>query len=173
MAARHISQPAAHDTLFFEFCTQATQLFDGPAALTIFQKWTSFFHKYRCETVLRGVALKRSHVFIVCFSRSVLINDYVTLQWSNLTSWDGLMHFSPPGWYSGGPAALAMFWNTLNATLTVNVTLPLYYAGFGSDAVASVQIGDATPANVTLSNFTAALHFAMPPLGITYALVNL
>lgn len=107
-----------------------------------------------------------------CARRGVLINDYVTLQWSNLTSWDGLMHFSPPGWYPAGPAALAMFWNTQNASIYANVTFPLYYAGFTSGATASVQIGDGPSSNVTLSGFNATLRIPLPPLGITYALVN-
>ena len=117
--------------------------------------------------------MSKSQTFPSFTCRPVLINDYVTLQWSNLTSWDGLMHYSPLGWYPYSPAAaLAMFWNTQNVTSTVTATLPLYYAGFNSDAVAIIRLGEGATTNVTLSGFNASVNITLPPLGIVYLVIN-
>jgi hypothetical protein len=106
--------------------------------------------------------------------RSALITDYVTLQWSNLTSWDGLMHFSPLGWYPDSPAAaLAVLWNTLNTSTVAEVTLPLYYAGFRSGSTAIIMQNDSgTSTHVTLAGFNATIAVQLAPLGVTYLVVN-
>jgi hypothetical protein len=36
-----------YDGGFAASTLQATQLYDSPAALAVYKKWTSFFHKYR------------------------------------------------------------------------------------------------------------------------------
>lgn len=83
------------------------------------------------------------------------------------------MHYSPLGWYQDSPcSALAMLWNTQNTTLTANVTMPLYYAGFSSSSVAAVRVGDGEVVNVTLSAFNASVLVQLPPLGVTYVTVS-
>eukprot|EP00041_Stephanoeca_diplocostata_P008162 m.118197 g.118197 ORF g.118197 m.118197 type:complete len:483 (-) comp17200_c0_seq1:723-2171(-) len=106
--------------------------------------------------------------------RRVITSDFITLQWSNLTSWDGVFHAALPKHREISERGLAVFWNPLNHTLAdVPISLPMYYTGarVGDTVSWREQEGAAHPVVVT-DKKTIELSLTLRALGVTYVVVE-
>lgn len=129
---------------------RAISLYDDDKSKTIISKWVKFAKTYR----------------------EVLGSPFITLQFTNQTGVDIILHRAPEGYYpTTSHRALAMLWNTQATEATLNVSLPLYYAGLQGSARVRQQEGEAMTISLD-GNCTGQYTVTVPAMEITYLVVE-
>eukprot|EP00051_Salpingoeca_urceolata_P030026 m.758 g.758 ORF g.758 m.758 type:complete len:867 (-) comp306_c0_seq1:90-2690(-) len=128
------------------------RMYQGAASKAVVMKWISWYKRYR----------------------QTLAADFSTLQFSNKTSWDGVLHVTSAAAYPDvHERGVAVLWNTLNTSLVANVSLPMYYAGLAADESCTVHINNVSSTNVRLdTNHTAHLNVTLGPKQVTYLIIE-
>eukprot|EP00039_Didymoeca_costata_P032421 m.37766 g.37766 ORF g.37766 m.37766 type:complete len:774 (-) comp9349_c0_seq2:28-2349(-) len=126
------------------------RMYQSNASKAIVVKWISFFKKYR----------------------QILVADFTTLNWSNETGYDAVLHWAPEGYYPDiKERGLIVVWNTLNTSMTYSMAAPLYFSGLTTSAL--VREKEGTPKLYSLdANFTTNITVVMEPLAITYFVIE-
>lgn len=126
------------------------RLYQGERSRAVMAKWIGWFKRYR----------------------RVLTTEFVTLSWTNETGVDAILHRAPQGYYPDvKERALAVAWNTRNETVVANLTLPLYFAGLTTSALVREKEGASRLLRLD-ANFSCGVAATMPPLSITYFVVE-
>ena len=131
-------------------CYRGDRLYDTPEVQRMVQKWTAFWLKYR----------------------RILTEDILHLRRPTMGSWDAIMHYSNAKHHPEDTVvALAMVYNPTPDSITVNLTLPLYYTGV-EDVVEVAEEGG-EPVKMTLSRqYQVEVPVKLKPNGVTYFAVS-
>ena len=123
-------------------CYRGVRLFDAPAAQAVVAKWVAVYKAYR----------------------DIITSDIIHLRRPDGQGIDGFMHVNA---FLPVHKAFALFFNPTLDTLTLNVTLPLYYTGL--DAAAAVSHEGAAPTLLPLArDYSIALTLIMKPQSVTW-----
>ena len=145
------------------------RIFGGPLSQAAVNKWTAWFKRYRTVLVTDFVTVANG---TVCWGAGATQPDSTC----TVTGVDAVLHRAPAGFYPDiEERALLVVWNGANATqASVELSLPLYYAGLAAGAQVSVRREENPSSLLKLdANSTLALPaFTMEPLSITFWVIE-
>ena len=126
-------------------CYRGYRLYDSEETRAVVIKWVNFYKKYR----------------------DIIISDIIHVRRADMQGVDSFMHVNPALVTKG----LAMVFNPTTESITMNLTLPLYYTGLTDVAAVSEQ--DSEPRKYVLDRqFNIYIPIYLSPLNITWFLIE-